>query len=123
MSSTYTPPNWPALIPRLAVADTAAAVEFLRSVFGAVGDYNENRPSELRIDNSLIMVGDILERMPTTAFLYLYVPDVDSTYTKAIDLGAQSIEEPVEMPYGDRRAMFADPWGNHWQVATHRAFG
>lgn len=21
-------------------------------------------------------------------------------------------------PYGDRRAMVADPWGNRWQIAT-----
>jgi hypothetical protein len=23
------------------------------------------------------------------------------------------------MPYGDRRAMVLDPWGNIWEIATH----
>jgi uncharacterized glyoxalase superfamily protein PhnB len=26
------------------------------------------------------------------------------------------------MPYGDRRAMVEDRWGNRWQIATHRRF-
>ena len=28
------------------------------------------------------------------------------------------MEVPTEMPYGDRRAMIADPWGNRWQIAN-----
>jgi uncharacterized glyoxalase superfamily protein PhnB len=24
------------------------------------------------------------------------------------------------MPYGDRRAMVKDAWGNIWQIATHK---
>ena len=27
---------------------------------------------------------------------------------------------PADMPYGDRRATVRDPWGNVWQIATHR---
>jgi len=27
---------------------------------------------------------------------------------------------PAEMPYGDRRAMVKDRWGNVWQFATHQ---
>jgi len=51
-------------------------------------------------------------------FLYLYVPDVDQVYRKAVDRGALSIEEPADMPYRGRRCMVEDPWGNTWQVAT-----
>jgi len=25
---------------------------------------------------------------------------------------------PADMPYGDRRAMVRDEWGNTWQIAT-----
>jgi uncharacterized glyoxalase superfamily protein PhnB len=97
-------------------------VQFLKEVFGAKGEYNENRPSELRIGDSLIMVGGTLARMPTMSFLYVYVEDVDGAHDKAIALGATSIEEPGETPYGDRRSMIRDSWGNYWQIATHRAF-
>ncbi|MCA3871704.1 MAG: VOC family protein, partial [Burkholderia sp.] len=29
-------------------------------------------------------------------------------------------EAPADMPYGDRRAMVKDAWGNVWQIATHQ---
>jgi uncharacterized glyoxalase superfamily protein PhnB len=53
------------------------------------------------------------------AFLYLYVDDIDATYARALKAGGESLEEPQEMPYGDRRAMVKDPGGNIWQIATH----
>jgi uncharacterized glyoxalase superfamily protein PhnB len=56
------------------------------------------------------------------SFLYVYVEDVDQAYDKALSLGANSIEEPEEMSYGDRRAMIRDSWGNYWQIAAHRGF-
>ena len=31
--------------------------------------------------------------------------------------GVVSIEEPATMPYGDRRGMVRDPWGNTWQIS------
>jgi uncharacterized glyoxalase superfamily protein PhnB len=30
------------------------------------------------------------------------------------------VEPPGDMPYGDRRAMVEDRWGNVWQIATFR---
>jgi uncharacterized glyoxalase superfamily protein PhnB len=34
------------------------------------------------------------------------------------DAGARSLEEPFDTPYGDRRCMIEDKWGNTWQIAT-----
>ncbi|HSF14553.1 MAG TPA: VOC family protein [Vicinamibacteria bacterium] len=53
------------------------------------------------------------------AFLYVYVDDADGTYERAIQAGATSLEEPSDVPYGDRRAMVRDAWGNTWQIAAH----
>jgi len=119
---SHVPPGWPPVIPRLSVEEPHKMVQFLKEVFGARGEYTENQPSELRIGDSLIMVGGTLERMPTMSFLYVYVEDVDQTYDKALSRGANSIEEPEEMPYGDRRAMIRDSRGNYWQIAAHRGF-
>jgi uncharacterized glyoxalase superfamily protein PhnB len=66
------------------------------------------------------MVGSTVERQSMPAFLYVYVENADSTFRRALDCGSESIEEPQDMPYGDRRAMIRDPWGNMWQIATHR---
>ena len=92
---------------------------FIREVFGAAGEFQRERPSELRIGDSLLMVGSTIEREPTTAFLYVYLEDTDAAYRRALDRDASSLEEPQDMPYGDRRAMVRDPWGNTWQIATH----
>lgn len=54
--------------------------------------------------------------MPTR--FYLYVPDVDATYHRALQAGAISISEPADQPYGDRLAGVADPFGNQWYIAT-----
>jgi uncharacterized glyoxalase superfamily protein PhnB len=115
----HIPAGWPALIPRLAADDPAAMVSFIQQVFGATGQFNRERPSELRIGDSLLMVGSLLERELSTAFLYLYVEDTDATYERALECGAASLEAPQDMPYGDRRAMVRDPWGTTWQIATH----
>jgi uncharacterized glyoxalase superfamily protein PhnB len=53
-------------------------------------------------------------------FLYLYLEDTDAAYRRALEAGATSLEEPQDMFYGDRRAMVKDPFGNTWQIATHK---
>jgi len=121
-SDAYKPDGWPAVTPRLFTTDVAGLVHFLKVVFDAKGDLQADRPSELRIDDAMVMVSDGGGvREPTAAFLYVYVPDADSTYRRAIAAGAEALEAPTDMHYGDRRATVRDPWGNTWQFATYRA--
>jgi PhnB protein len=120
----YKPDGWRAVTPRLFATDVAGLAHFLRVVFDAKGDLHADRPSELRIDDSMVMVSDGGGvRESTAAFLYVYVPDADSTYRRAISAGAEALEAPAHMPYGDRRATVRDPWGNVWQIATYGARG
>ena len=121
MPSDPTPHGWPTVIPRIILADqqqAAALAAFMRDVFGASGETPADRPGELRFGDSLVMVSATDERPPATAFLYVYVEDVDATHTRALTEGATLIEAPRDLPYGDRRAMVEDPWGNTWQIAT-----
>lgn len=106
----------------MVVSDVAGQVEFLRSVFDATGEVHSDRPAEIRIGDSLVMVTPAGERDLFPAFLYVYVDNTDVAYQRAIDAGALSIEEPLDTPYGDRRAMVRDPFGNIFQVA-HRPSG
>jgi PhnB protein len=119
---SYRPPRWPAIIPRIVVSDAAGLVEFVKGVFGATGTYRDDGPTELTIGDSILMITSDQSRHPVNAFLYVYVPDTDEVYRRAIQTGAVSLEKPAEMPYGDRRAMIRDGWGNTWQIATHRGF-
>jgi len=118
-NAKHVPAGWPALVPRIAVDDPEGLVGFVRDVFGAVGRFHPERPTELRIADSLLLVGSTIEREPMRAFLYVYVEDADTVHRRALDRGAESLEEPRDTPYGDRRAMIRDPWGNTWQIATH----
>jgi uncharacterized glyoxalase superfamily protein PhnB len=105
--------------PRLVVRDAGGLVEFLKQAFGATGEFHLDKPSAMRIGDSIVMVSGIGSRDPISSFLYLYVPDVDTTYRLALEAGAVSLEEPTDTPYGDRRAMIKDPYGNIWQIATY----
>src|SRR6516225_6791330 len=95
--NTFKPDGRRTVTPRVITDDVAGLVGCLKIVFGA---------------------GGAREAMP--AFLYVYVENADETYQRAIAAGAQSIERPADMPYGDRRAMVRDSWGNVWQIATYR---
>jgi hypothetical protein len=56
---------------------------------------------------------------PMPAVLYLYVPDADATYRRALAAGATSVQEPTTQFYGDRHGGVKDPSGNIWWIATH----
>jgi PhnB protein len=117
----FQPNGWHTVTPRIIVRDPENLVEFLRTVFHARGEFRSARPSEIRIGDSLVMISDGAGlRDPIPAFLYVYVDDCDSTYQRALQADATSLEEPANMPYGDRRAMVRDRWANTWQIATHK---
>lgn len=121
MAEGWIPPGWPRVIPRLFVDAPSECVGFLKDVFNAAGELEEDRPTILDIGDSKIMVSGSDQRQPHSACLYVYVPDVDAAYRRALSAGASAIEEPADLPYGSRRAMVRDPWGNDWQIATHIA--
>lgn len=104
----------------MVVGDVAGAVGFLRAVFDATGELQRGRPAEIRIGDSLVMVSEAGERDRFPAFLYVYVDDAEVTYKRAVAAGAVAIEAPLDTPYGDRRAMVRDPWGNVFQIAHRR---
>jgi PhnB protein len=113
------PSGFHSVTPRIVCRDPAALVSFLKRVFDARGDYVATAPSQIRIGNSIVMVSGGGLREAASAFLYVYVDDADATYQRALLAGATSLEEPRDLPYGDRRAMVRDPFGNLWQIATH----
>jgi len=112
------PEGFHTVTPRIVAKGAEQLVAFIRQVFGATGDYQTTRPSEVRIGDSIVLVSEAGVRGVTTAFLYVYVSDADATYRAALRAGARSLEEPLDTPYGDRRCMVEDNWGNTWQIAT-----
>jgi PhnB protein len=113
--------GWPLVVPRIVVDDPAALAAFVKQVFNARGDLHPERPVELWIGESVIMISKTGVRSAMPAFLYVYVPDTDATYRSALAAGARSLEAPLDTPYGDRRCMVADAWNNIWQIATRQS--
>jgi uncharacterized glyoxalase superfamily protein PhnB len=102
------------------VEDPAALFAFLERVFEAMGELHTGAPSQIRIGDSLLMISRAGARELFPAFLYVYVQDADETCRRALEAGAESLEAVWDTPYGDRRGMVRDPWGNVWQIATYR---
>ena len=115
------PPGYHSVTPRLFVADPEAEVGFLRHTFAATGDAHPDRPAEIRIGDSLVMVASAAERGSFPAFLYVYVANADAAYRRALEAGAVTLEAPFDTPYGDRRAMVRDPFDNVFQIAHRNA--
>ena len=114
-----TPNSRRTVTPRIVVDRAQELVEFVKNVFGAAGDYRPDRPAMVTIGDSMVMISDAGVRKPSPAFLYVYVEDVDETHRRALLAGAVAVEEPCQTPYGDRRSMVEDRWGNTWQIAAH----
>lgn len=113
------PPGLQTLMPRIFAVDAAGFLAFLASVFEARSDQVAGGPTLVRIAESVLLVSDASStRSPTSLFSYVYVQDVDATFQRALAAGARSLEDPTAMPYGDRRCMVEDRWGNVWQIAT-----
>src|ERR1700756_2088994 len=86
--------------PRIINSKPEELVRFIKAVFHGEGEFQVNRPSEIQVGDSVIMISDGGGiREPTAAFLYVYVENVDETYRRAIELGAQMLELPSDLPY------------------------
>jgi PhnB protein len=117
----FQPENLHTITPRIIARDSEGLVQFLKDVFDARAEIRTGAPTQVRIGDSVILVSGgegLREAMP--AFLYVYVKDTDATFQRALAAKATSMESPVDTPYGDRRAMVKDAWGNTWQIATHQ---
>jgi len=76
--------------------------------------------AQIRIGDSVLEMGEAQgPYQPMPAMFYLYVPNVDALYARALSAGATSISPPTDQSYGDRSAGVKDPFGNQWYLATH----
>ncbi len=104
-------------------------ITFLKRAFGGqeLGKYASPdgvvHHAEIRIGDSVVEMGEAYgvhsKYEPMPAMFYLYVPDADAVYRRALAAGAKSIQEPADQPYGDRNGAVTDSFGNTWYIATH----
>ncbi len=120
------PDGYHTITPYLTVPDAEGMLRFLQEVFGATVVDRHNRPDgtlkhgELQLGDSKVMIGQATQQFtPRPQTLYVYLPDVDTIYQRAISSGGKSLTLVADQYYGDRSGGFEDPAGNWWWVATH----
>jgi uncharacterized glyoxalase superfamily protein PhnB len=109
--------------PYLTVEKASELLEFVKQAFGATESFRTTGSAggmhaEVKIGDSMVMVGGgpgIAER-PTA--IHLYIPDVDTVYQRALQAGATSLFAPSDHDYGERSGAVQDPTGNRWYIAT-----
>lgn len=124
-TSSHVPEGYRAVTPYLAVTDAARLIDFATRSFGATVIHRVDAPggrlrhAQLKIHDSVVMLGEPQPPWyPMAASLYVYVPDVDATYARALAAGGTSMLAPADMDYGDRSGGVKDPCGNVWWIAT-----
>jgi PhnB protein len=118
----------------LTLKDGAAAIDFYQRAFGAREVMRVASPdgkimhAEIQVGDSRIMLADEYPGMGcvspvsaghATSSLYLYVPDVDAAFARAVGAGAKVVMPVTDMFWGDRFAAVDDPSGHRWGLATH----
>lgn len=126
MNKTYKPEGYNSLSPYLIVDDAQKLVDLLKTVFNAKElrrfDHENGKIAhiELKLDDSVIMISNSTDSYPAhKMMLHFYVPDVFSTFNKAIINGCEAIENPGNKNGDpDTRGSFYDCAGNYWSVST-----
>jgi PhnB protein len=119
----------------ITVSGADAAIAFYKKAFGAELLDRMNGPdgktvvhASLRIGDSIIFLSDeypgFEARSPKTlgassSSIYLYVKDSDAAFRRAVEAGGVAKHEPGNMFWGDRCGTIVDPFGFHWDLATH----
>jgi len=121
----FKPSTYSTVSPYLIVADAAATITFLQTVFSGevLRSFPDERGrlihAEVRIDDTVLMLADSApEWPPVPAYVHVYVKDVDDTYSRAIAAGAVSVQPPEKKQDEDKRGGVKDVGGTTWWIAT-----
>lgn len=127
MTAKPIPDDYHRVTPYLIIHGVDKIINFMKKAFDAKLKYRFERPDgsvmhvEVRIGDSAIMMGEPTGNFtPMPGSIYLYVEDCDKAYQQALDAGAVSVMEPMDMHHaGERYGGVKDSSGNIWWLATH----
>ncbi len=122
-------PFKPSIAPWLSVRDSARAVEFYQSAFGATEVYRLESPdgsvvARLAAHGGEFWVGDESPEHGNyspetlgggTVRIILTVADPQAVFAQAVAAGAKEVF-PVGEEYGWRLGRVVDPFGHHWEI-------
>lgn len=127
------PDNSSIIMPRLVCRDVALEIDFCVKVFEAVilnrrpGPGGKDMHALLTIRDEMLMIEGEWQSLPSRApavdgsspvVVFVYVPDVDQTVERAIELGAKVLVPAQNQFWGDRIAWIMDPSGHVWTIGS-----
>jgi PhnB protein len=132
------PDGYNSVTPSFTFKDSKKAIEFYKKAFGAEVLDSFPKPNgqgimhaTMKIGNSVLMMGDEMtgnedcgksaETLGSSPIsLYVYVPDVDAAFDRAVAAGGTVTMPVADAFWGDRTGMIKDPFGYSWMIATHK---
>jgi PhnB protein len=122
---TPIPKGYRSVAPYIIAQHCAEMIDFVKQAFGAKELYRGvgsggGIHAEIQIGDSMLKMGGGLayQGPARPAALHYYVDESpDEVYERALRLGATSLGEPTDHPYGERGASVRDPFGNDWYIA------
>jgi PhnB protein len=127
------PEGYHSVTPYLTCKNSAKAIDFYKSVFGATEIMRMTGPdgkighAELKIGDSHIFLADEfpgINAAPTPGVtnacgIFLYLENVDAAFNRAVAAGAK-VDMPLDNQFwGDRYGKITDPFGHSWGLAQH----
>lgn len=112
------------VMPYLMLNNATAFIDFVKQVFNAeltferMRDEHKLMHAEVRINDSTLMFCDATDQWKAqNANLFVYVPNADEAYQKAVAAGAETVMPLSDQDYG-RTCGITDPTGNIWWITS-----
>ena len=127
------PQGFHSVTPGLTCKNASQAIDLYKKAFGAVERSRMAGPdgkivhAEIQIGDSILFLSDEFPGMSAapspnalpSQSVYLYVQNVDSVFKQAVAAGCREGMPLADMFWGDRFGKVIDPFGHHWNLATH----
>lgn len=118
----WKPDNYPSVSPYLIVRDARQTLAFVAAVFGAerlrvipCEDGDGIMHAEVRIDDSVVMMGEMPDGPDTN--VHVYVDDVEAAFERAKQAGGTVVQALERKGDGDYRGGIADGNGAVWWLS------
>jgi PhnB protein len=121
------------LIPMLVCTDAAAEIEFCKKAFDArelsrrTGQDGEVVHATLQLGEAMLMVHGVYPHLASQApnhdgsspvVIYLYIGDVDTVISRAVEAGATVLLPAADQAWGNRVGRIIDSAGHVWNIAA-----
>jgi PhnB protein len=124
MNDIKLPDGYNYVMPYLIVQNARGCMDFIIAVMSGeehsvrLREDGKVMHGEVSVGNGMIMLSEATDvYKPCTAGMFVYVPNADSAYARALESGATSVMAPGDMPYG-RSCGVTDVQGNTWWMTS-----